>query len=52
MLPFFIQGASVIEPSPFWHYYMFYEKSSGNLAAYATVFEAHMTANKFRSRIS
>ena len=26
ILPFFINGASVIEPSPFWKYFMIYDK--------------------------
>jgi hypothetical protein len=41
LLPFFIDGASVIEPCPFWKYFMVYEKSKGHLVAFATVFEAH-----------
>jgi len=40
MLPFFIDGASVIEPSPFWQYFIIYDRKN-NLVAYATVFEAH-----------
>lgn len=52
ILPFFIDGASVIEPSPFWKYFLIYEKGSNNLLAYATVFEAHHSIDKFRARIS
>jgi hypothetical protein len=52
MLPFFIEGASVIEPSPFWQYFLVYEEKSKDLVAYATVFEAHHSAVKFRAKIS
>eukprot|EP00347_Sterkiella_histriomuscorum_P005759 403355378 len=52
ILPFFIDGASVIEPSPFWKYFLIYEKISKNLLAFATVFEAHHSVDKFRARIS
>lgn len=52
ILPFFIDGASVIEPSPFWKYFLVYEKDTKNLLAYTTVFEAHHHKDKFRARIS
>lgn len=52
VLPFFIDGASIIEPSPFWKYFLIYEKESKNLLAYTTVFEAHHHKYKFRARIS
>jgi hypothetical protein len=41
LLPFFIDGASVIEPSPFWKYFMMYEAGTNNLLGFATVYEAH-----------
>ena len=41
ILPFFIDGASVIEPSPFWQYYIIYDKVNHHLVGYTTVFEAH-----------
>jgi hypothetical protein len=52
MLPYFIDGASMIEPFPFWKYFLLYEKSTCNLAAYCTVYEAHKTAVEFRAKIS
>ena len=59
-LPFFIDGASQIDPSPFWKYYIIYSKAEeskegskrGDIVAYATVFEAHQTAVKFRAKVS
>ena len=41
LLPFFIDGASVIEPSPFWQYFLIYDSQTQELLAFATVFEAH-----------
>ena len=41
LLPFFIDGASVIEPSPFWKYFLIYDSETRDLLAYTTVFEAH-----------
>lgn len=52
ILPFFISSASQITPSDFWNYFIIYEETSGSLVAFATVFDSHITAIKFRSRIS
>ena len=52
ILPFFVDGASVIEPSPFWQYFIIYDAESLDLLAYATVYEAHLTAVMFRAKIS
>jgi histone acetyltransferase 1 len=52
MLPFFIDGASPIEPSPFWQYFLIYDAQTNNLLAFATVFEAHLNALRFRAKIS
>ena len=52
VLPFFIDGASMIEPSPFWNYFLCYDKQSGDLLAFMTVYEAHQSAVKFRAKIS
>lgn len=52
ILPFFIDGASVIEPSPFWKYFLIYQRNTQHLVAYCTVFEAHKTAVQFRAKIS
>jgi histone acetyltransferase 1 len=52
LLPFFIDGASVIEPSPFWQYFIIYDEETSDLLAYATVYEAHISAVKFRAKIS
>lgn len=52
LLSFFIDGASVIEPSMFWKYFLVYEKKTQNIVAFTTVFESHQTAVRFRTRIS
>lgn len=52
LLPFFIDGASIIEPSPFWQYFMIYNKSTLNLVAFATVYEAHHSAERYRAKVS
>jgi Histone acetyl transferase HAT1 N-terminus len=52
LLPFFINGASPIEPGPFWQYFIIYDAKTNDLLAYATVFEAHQTAIRFRAKIS
>jgi histone acetyltransferase 1 len=52
LLPFFIDGASEIEPDSFWQYFIIYDAQTLNLMAFATVFEAHLTAVKFRAKIS
>lgn len=52
LLPFFIDGASVIEPGAFWQYFVVYDAETFDLLAFATVFEAHLTAVKFRAKIS
>lgn len=52
ILPFFIDGASVIEPSPFWKYFILYDSETKDLIAFATVFESHLTFEKYRTRIS
>ena len=51
-MPFFIEGASQIEPILFWQYFMFYDAATMNLEAFATVYEAHQTAVKFRAKLS
>jgi hypothetical protein len=52
ILPFFIEGASTIEPSPFWQYFIIHDEENLDVLAFATVFEAHLTADKFRAKIS
>jgi len=52
LLPFFIDGASVIEPGVFWQYFVIYDAETLDLLAFTTVFEAHLTAVKFRAKIS
>lgn len=42
----------MIEPSPFWQYFLIYDSKSHDLLAYASVFEAHVTAEKVRAKIS
>jgi hypothetical protein len=51
-LPFFIDGASPIEPGPFWQYFNIYDAETLDLLAFATVFEAHLSAVKYRAKIS
>ena len=52
LLPFFIDGASPIEPSIFWKYFLIYDSETKELIAYTTVYEAHLDACKFRAKIS
>ena len=52
LLPFFIEGASPVEPSPFWNYFLVYGAESKELVGLFTVFEAHLTFDKFRTKIS
>lgn len=51
-LPFFIEGASVIEPCLFWNYFLIYEQESGILIGFTTVYEAHHSFERFRTKIS
>lgn len=52
LLPFFIEGAVIVEPSPFWNYFMVYEKSSERLMALFTVYEAHLSMDRYRTKVS
>jgi GNAT superfamily N-acetyltransferase len=52
LLPFFIEGASPIEPCPFWHYFLLYNRESGSLLAMFSVYEAHLTIDKIRAKVS
>jgi len=52
LLPFFIDGASQIEPSQFWQYFLVYDKESGALMGLASVFEAHITSERVRAKVS
>lgn len=52
LLPFFIEGASPVEPSPFWNYFLVYGAESKELVALFTVYEAHLTFDQFRTKIS
>lgn len=40
LLPFFIEAATPIEPSPYWKYFLVYSQE-GALVSLFTVFEAH-----------
>lgn len=51
LLPFFIEGASPLEPCPNWHYFLIYGHS-GQLMAIFTVYEAHLTLDKVRAKVS
>ena len=52
LLPFFIEGASPVEPSPFWNYFLVYGSESKDLVGLFTVFEAHLTYDQFRTKVS
>ena len=52
VLPFFIDGATPIEPDQFWQYFLLYDRASGAMVALFTVFEAHQTIDKIRAKIS
>ena len=52
LLPFFIEGASPVEPSPFWNYFLVYAAESNDLVGLFTVFEAHLTFDQYRTKVS
>lgn len=52
LLPFFIDGASPIEPGAYWQYFIIYDAETKDLLAFGTVFEAHLSAVKFRAKVS
>jgi len=52
LLPFFIDGASPVEPCLYWKYFLVYHSQTGNLVSLFTVFEAFQTAERFRTKIS
>lgn len=52
VLPFFVDGASQIDPNRYWKYFLVYEQNTDKLVALCTVFEAHHHAEKFRLKIS
>ena len=52
LLPFFIEGAVIVDPSPFWNYFMVYQKSTKNLMAIFTVYEAHLSFDRYRTKVS
>ena len=51
ILPFFIEGASPIETCPDWHYFLVYNHA-GQLMAFFTVYEAHLTYERIRAKVS
>ena len=52
LLPFFIEGAVIVEPSPFWNYFLVYQKSTSKIMAFFTVYEAHLSFDKYRTKVS
>lgn len=52
LLPFFIEGAVTVEPSPFWNNFMVYQKSTSKLMALFTVYEAHLSFDRHRTKVS
>ena len=52
ILTFFIDGANKIDVSRFWHYFIVYEKDTGNIAAFTACYEAHKNAEDFRCKIA
>ena len=52
LLPFFIEGAVIVEPSPFWNYFLVYEQSTQKLMALFTVYEAHLSMDRYRTKVS
>lgn len=36
----------------FWHYFILYDKKTGHFAGFTTVFEAHKSADTFRSKLA
>lgn len=51
LLPFFIEGASPIEPNNFWKYFLIYDRQEC-LASIMTLYEAYQNADKMRMKIS
>eukprot|EP00826_Nyctotherus_ovalis_P027743 TRINITY_DN2170_c0_g5_i9.p1 TRINITY_DN2170_c0_g5~~TRINITY_DN2170_c0_g5_i9.p1 ORF type:complete len:275 (+),score=70.24 TRINITY_DN2170_c0_g5_i9:458-1282(+) len=55
VMMFFIDGLSFIDHDPYWHYYLLYrvcKKKDFTLIGYATTYESHQSAIKYRTRIS
>lgn len=52
ILLFFIDGASKIDVEGFWNYFILYHKQTGHIAGFTTVFEAHKSAEKFRTKLA
>lgn len=52
LLPFFIEGATPLAQDPNWHYFLLYSHASKKLLAMFTVYEAHLTLEKVRAKVS
>mmetsp|Transcript_35427 Transcript_35427/g.43309 ORF Transcript_35427/g.43309 Transcript_35427/m.43309 type:complete len:103 (-) Transcript_35427:593-901(-) len=42
----------MIEPTPFWNYFIVYQKSTKKLMALFTVYEAHLSFDRCRTKVS
>ena len=52
LLPFFIEGAVVVEPTPYWNYFIVYQRSTQRMMALFTVYEAHLSCDRYRTKVS
>jgi len=52
VLTFFIDAASKVQASRYWHFFILYEKKTGNVAGFICVYEAHKSATEFRTKLS
>ena len=54
VLPFFVNGAVAVDPSPYWNYFIVYKQTGDKceLAGFFTVYEAHVTFDRLRTKVS
>ena len=52
ILTFFIDGASKVDVNRFWHYFILYDKESGDIAGFTICYQAHRNAKMFRTKLA
>lgn len=52
LLTFFIDAASKVEVSPFWHYFLLYDNENGHIAGFVLFYQAHQSMDRIRSKIA
>ena len=51
-LTFFIDAASKLEISRYWHYFLLYDEETGDLAGFTCCYEAFRSAEEFRTKLA